>query len=32
MRARSCCDCMIAGHATALPLATATLDGAWLST
>ncbi len=32
MRARSRCETMLAGHATALPLAPATMDGAWLST
>ncbi len=32
MRARSRCRGMLAGHATALPLAPATMDGAWLST
>ena len=32
MRARSRFGCMLAGHATALPLAPATMDGAWLST
>lgn len=32
MRARSRCELMLAGHATALPLAPATMDGAWLST
>jgi SAM-dependent methyltransferase len=32
MRARSRCRDMVAGHATALPLAPATIDGAWLST
>ena len=31
MRARSRCEAMLAGHATALPLAPATMDGAWLS-
>lgn len=32
MRARSRWPGMLAGHATALPLAPATMDGAWLST
>jgi len=32
MRARSCCRCMIARYASSLPLAPATMDGAWLST
>jgi ubiquinone/menaquinone biosynthesis C-methylase UbiE len=32
MRARSRCGCMLAGHATALPLGPATMDSAWLST
>jgi ubiquinone/menaquinone biosynthesis C-methylase UbiE len=32
MRARSRHQCLIAGHAAALPLATASMDGAWLST
>ena len=32
MRARSRCRNMVAGHAAALPLAPATIDGAWLST
>jgi SAM-dependent methyltransferase len=32
MRARAGCPRMLAGHATALPLAPATMDGAWLST
>jgi ubiquinone/menaquinone biosynthesis C-methylase UbiE len=32
MRARSRCPRMLGGHATALPLAPATMDGAWLST
>ena len=32
MRARSRCEAMLGGHATALPLAPATMDGAWLST
>jgi ubiquinone/menaquinone biosynthesis C-methylase UbiE len=32
MRARSRYGGMLAGHATALPLAPATMDGAWLST
>jgi SAM-dependent methyltransferase len=32
MRARSRWGCMLGGHATALPLAPATIDGAWLST
>lgn len=32
MRARSRHRCLIAGHAAALPLATASMDGAWLST
>lgn len=32
MRARSSCPAMIGGDALALPLAAATMDGAWLST
>ncbi len=32
MRAHARCRCMIAGHATAIPLAPATMNGAWLST
>jgi ubiquinone/menaquinone biosynthesis C-methylase UbiE len=32
LRARSRWPGMLAGHATALPLAAATMDGAWLST
>lgn len=32
MRARSCYPRMLAGEATAIPLATDSLDGAWLST
>src|SRR5215472_9934135 len=32
MRGRSRCLRMLGGHATALPLAPATMDGAWLST
>jgi ubiquinone/menaquinone biosynthesis C-methylase UbiE len=32
MRARARCGCMLAGHASALPLGPATIDGAWLST
>lgn len=32
MRARSHCSSMLGGDATALPLARATMDGAWLST
>lgn len=32
MRARSRCPRMLGGHATALPFAAATMDGAWLST
>jgi ubiquinone/menaquinone biosynthesis C-methylase UbiE len=32
MRARSRCECMLAGHAAAVPLGAATMGGAWLST